>query len=67
MKLILHLKRSNKMKESLKNLGLSLLGVSILPLAKALASLLVSLVKKSPRKEDDLFLKELAKKINEQL
>jgi hypothetical protein len=51
------------MKESLKALGWSVLGVVVLPLAKFIAGQLVKLVKSSPRQEDDLFLKELAKSI----
>lgn len=51
------------MKEQLKTLAWTLLGVSILPIAKLCSSLLVALVKKSPRPEDDAFLKALASDI----
>ena len=51
------------MKDTLKGLGWSILGLTILPIAKVCASGLVALVNKSPRTEDNKFLEALCENI----
>jgi hypothetical protein len=54
------------MKDQLITLGWSLLGLSILPIAKLAVSGLMLIVNKSPRKEDNDFLVALANDILKQ-
>jgi len=51
------------MKEALKQLGWSLLGLAVLPVAKLSASGLVWLVNQSPRQEDNDWLVALSKEL----